>query len=145
MTLTRDVTALVAFIDGRHATPHAWGRRHNDCAGYALDAVHAQTGHARATRLHWNNRAQALRVIARFGSLEAAFDHYFQRIPPALAQRGDIAGVPDATFGIHPMIVEGATLVGPGDDGNRRVKRAAMICAWSAVLPQPKRKKTAHV
>jgi hypothetical protein len=36
-------------------------------------------------------------VIKRFGSLEAAFDAHFERIPPAQAMRGDIAGVPDPT------------------------------------------------
>jgi hypothetical protein len=33
--------------------------------------------------------------------------------------RGDIGGVLTPQFGIHPMIVEGLTLVGPGDRGNR--------------------------
>jgi hypothetical protein len=146
----RDYAALVAFIDSRQNVPHAWGRRANDCAGYALDAVAAQVGFDRAADLDWSDRSEGLRVIARFGTilpdpsnptavggLEAAFDHYFVRIPPAHAQRGDIAGVPDATFGIHPMIVEGLQLVGPGDRGNRRQPRKAMTIAWSAVLPKP--------
>ena len=132
MTPRRDVAALIAFIDSRQNTAHEWGRKANDCAGFALDAVKAMTGKGRASSLKWSSRAAGLRVIKRFGSLEAAFDHYFVRIPPALAQRGDIAGVPDETFGIHPMIVEGLTLVGPGDGGNRRLPRRAMTIAWSA-------------
>jgi hypothetical protein len=138
----RDFAALVAFIDSRQNMPHAWGRRANDCASYALDAVAAQAGFDRAADLDWSNRAEGLRVIKRFGGLEAAFDHYFERIPPAHAQRGDIAGVPDETFGIHPMIVEGLLLVGPSERGNRRQPRKAMTIAWSAMLPKQSKPKT---
>lgn len=138
--MERDVEALLAFIDRRQLQPHAWGRSENDCVGYALDASEAQTGKRRAPRISWATRKEALRVIARFGSLEAAMDRHFQRIHPAQAMRGDIAGVPDATFGIHPMIVEGETLVGPGDRGNRRLPRRAMTIAWSAVAPAPTKK-----
>lgn len=134
---TRDVAALVAFIESRQQVPHAIGRQANDCVAFALDAAKAQTGKARAASLKWATRAEGLRIIARFGSLEAAFDHYFERVPPAHAHRGDIAGVADDALGIHPMIVEGDLLVGPGGKGNRRLKRAAMIMAWSATRPQP--------
>lgn len=139
MTLARDIEALIAFVDSRHATPHAWGRRANDCVAFALGAVEAQTGVDPAPMVSWNSQAGALRVIRRFGTLEAAFDAYFARVAPAFAQRGDIAGVPDATFGIHPMIVEGETLVSPGDCGNRRAKRGEMVVAWSAVEPRQAR------
>lgn len=135
--LPRNVLALHAFIDSRASVPHAWGRRANDCAGYSLDAVQALTGVDRAPELDWTDAKSGVRVIAAEGGLEAAYDRRFQRIAPALAQRGDIAGVPDADFGIHPMIVEGGTLVGPGEVGNRRQPRAAMTIAWSAVLPPP--------
>ena len=128
----RDIAALIAFIDSRQAVPHEIGREANDCASYALDAVEAMTGVRAAKRLKWSNDAGARRIIARYGSLEAAFDAHFERIPSAFAHRGDIAGVPDEELGIHPMIVEGETLVGPGDRGNRRMKRRTMICAWSA-------------
>lgn len=143
MERERDIEALLAFIESRHFVPHAWGRDANDCAGFALAAAEAQTGEKRAQRIRWNNRAEALRVISRFGGLEAAFDRYFQRIEPIQAMRGDIAGVPADAFGIHPMVVEGALLVSPGEDGNRRAPRSAMVCAWSATLPQPKRTKAA--
>jgi hypothetical protein len=129
----RDVAALVAFIDSRQRRPHAWGRFANDCLGYALGAVEAQTGIRVAPELAWSSRAEALRLLKRFASLEAAIDTYFVRIAPAQAMRGDIAGVVDAAFGIHPMIVEGSTLVSPGENGNRRAPRKAMRCAWSAV------------
>jgi hypothetical protein len=131
--MMRDLTALTAFINSRQNVGHAIGRKANDCAGFALDAVEAQTGTRAAPRLNWSTPAAALKIIRRFGSLEGAFDAFFERVPPAFAVRGDIAGVPDEEFGIHPMIVEGMTLVCPGEEGNKRAPRSMMTCAWSAV------------
>jgi hypothetical protein len=131
--IARDVDALIAFLDSRHRRRHRYGRRANDCVGFALAAVEAQTGVVVAPQLTWSTRAEARRVLAPFGSVEAAFDAFFERIAPGQAMRGDIAGVPYPDFGIHPMIVEGVTLVGPGEHGNHRLKREAMTCAWSAV------------
>jgi hypothetical protein len=48
-----------------------------------LAAVEAQTGIAVAPELTWSTKREALRVIKRFGSLEAAFDAHFERIAPA--------------------------------------------------------------
>lgn len=139
--MDRDIRALLAFIDSRQNTPHEWGRDKNDCVSFPLQAVKAQTGHSRGTAFKWRDEKSALRTIKKAGGIEAAFDRYFQRIPPAMAQRGDIAGVPDDRFGIHPMIVEGDMLVGPGDKGNKRCQRRHMVTAWSAVLPAPKKKR----
>jgi hypothetical protein len=55
--------------------------------------------------------------------------------------RGDIAGVPDADLGIHPMIVEGDMLVGPGDKGLRRLPRRAMTIAWSTTCRRRRSRK----
>jgi len=132
----RDVMALLAFIESRQVVPHAWGRKANDCVAFVLAAVRAQTGENRGRRLVWSSRGGALRVLKRLGGLGAALDAHFVRIPPAQAMRGDIAGVADPVFGIHPMVVEGEMLVGPGDRGNRRLPRRAMIAAWSATLPR---------
>jgi hypothetical protein len=134
--MQRDHSALVAFINERHAVPHTYGT--NDCVAFVLDAVEAQTGKRRGPR--WKSLATGMRLIRKYGSLEAAFDHYFQRIAPALAHRGDIAAVPDPDFGIHPMIVEGDLLVSPLGKGNRRLPRSSMTMAWSATLPKPKAK-----
>lgn len=138
--MTRNVQALLAFINSRQNTPHEWGRDKNDCVSYVLGAAKAQTGHDRATSVKWKDEKSGLKAIAKFGSLEAAFDRWFQRIPIGQAMRGDIGGVPDERFGIHPMIVEGDMLVGPSDKGNKRLKRREMIAAWSAVLPTPKKR-----
>lgn len=128
---TRNIAELLDFISSRKNVPYAWGRHKNDCVAFVLGAAKAQTGHDRATRLRWETEKKALRLIKKVGGLEKVFDKYFKRIPPAQAMRGDIAGVADETFGIHPMIVEGERLVGPGEKGNRHLPRKAMIMAWS--------------
>lgn len=130
---TRDLGALIAFIDSRARMPHRFGRKANDCVGFVLDAVEAQTGVRVAKRISWASARQGLKLLQGFGGVEAAFDAHFERIAPAQAMRGDIGGVADPDMGLHPMIVEGTMLVGPGDQGNRRMKRGAMTCAWSAV------------
>jgi hypothetical protein len=96
-----------------------------------LAAVEAQTGEKVAPKLKWKSRATGLSLLDRLGGIEAAFDTYFKRIPPAQAMRGDIAGVPDAELGISPAIVEGMTVVGPSEKGNQRLKRSCVTVAWS--------------
>jgi hypothetical protein len=129
MGCSRDIPELLAFVDSRQNTPHSWGD--NDCAKFVAGAVKAATGKDPLKGLRWGTQTGALRVLKRLGGIEAALDERFERIPPALAKRGDIAGVPDEALGIHPMIVEGDKLVAPGDRGNKRVPRRAMTVAWS--------------
>jgi hypothetical protein len=131
----RDIRALIEFIDSRQNTPHEWGRSKNDCVSFVLGAVKAQTGHDRGTAIRWTDEKSGLKAIKKAGGLEAAFDRWFTRIPPAKAMRGDIAGVPDERLGIHPMIVEGEMLVAPGDKGNMRLPRRLMTMAWSIEKP----------
>lgn len=127
----RDHDALLAFIAGRTNTPHDW--RTNDCARYAAGAVEAQTGRRPLHGLgRWGTFAGACRVLAKLGGMEAATSSRLKPISPAMASRGDIAGVPDEALGLRLMVVEGETLVGPGETGNQRVKRSAMTHAWSA-------------
>lgn len=136
--MRRNSEALIAFIDSRRSTPHKWGRKANDCMSFVAGAVKAQTGKDPARGLRWSSEHTGLRLLKELGGIESALDARFERIAPSFAQRGDIAGVPDDTLGIHPMIVEGEMLVGPGEKGNRRAKRSAMICAWSAISQKHK-------
>jgi hypothetical protein len=129
--IARDPEALIAFLEERQATPFAWGRTANDCVGFALEAVRRQTGRRLLPGVHWTTKRGADRVIRRLGGLEAAVDARLPSIAPAMAQRGDVAAVADDRFGVALVIVEGATLVGPGTRGTRRLPRAAMIKAWS--------------
>lgn len=129
MGCSRDTAALIAFIDSRQNMPYWWGE--NDCISFAAGAVEAATGKDHLKGLRWSTQASAMRVLKRAGGIEAALDKRFKRIPPSMAKMGDIAGVPDAVLGIHPMIVEGEKLVCPGDEGSRRAPRRAMTVAWS--------------
>lgn len=137
----RDIPALIAYLDSRLTMPHAWGSSANDCISFADGAVVAQTGESALEGLSWSNKAGALRVLKSIGGLVEGLDSRFERIPLARARRGDIAGVPAdsmldvgadelALIGLHPMIVEGATLCSPGEHGLRRAPRRAATIAW---------------
>ena len=128
----RDHEKLLAFLEQKTRSPFGWARSRNNCVTFAARAVKAQTGRDPLTGLKWQTLEEGERLLEREGGLEAAVDKRLRRIPPAMAQRGDVAGVADERFGIRLMIVEGSTLVGPGAGGNKRVPRAAMSAAWSA-------------
>lgn len=131
--MTRDIPALIALIEERFARRFRWRRGH-DCVSFAAACVAAQTGEDLLADLpKWRNQAEADAVIAAQGGLEHALDARLPRIAPALAQRGDIASLPDdSAIGIRLMVVEGSTLVGPGLRGLERLPRAEMVMAWSA-------------
>ena len=128
--MARNHDAWLAEMARRARMPFDW--RRNDCARYAAACVKAQTGRNALHGLRWASKAGAARVLLRLGGMEAAVDARLTRIAPAMAMRGDVAGVFDPDFGVSLMIVEGATLVGPGETGEKRLPRAAMIMAWSA-------------
>lgn len=129
--MARDVEALAGFLAGRGRLPFAWGREENDCVGFVLAGILAMTGHDPLPGVTWTTERGAARVIRRLGGLEAALDARLMPIAPALAARGDVAGVDDERFGVSLLLVEGATLVGPGARGCKRLPRAAMTKAWS--------------
>jgi hypothetical protein len=128
----RDIPALIALLEARSTNAFSW-RGGGDCASFAAQAVDAQTGVDVRGPLRWSNKREARAVIAAEGGLEAAVDRRLERVSPALANRGDIAGVPCAQLGIRLMVVEGATLVAPGSHGAERQPRAAMTMAWDAM------------
>jgi hypothetical protein len=125
----RDYGALARYLAERRAMPFAWGRKGNDCAAFAGGAIKAQTGRDPLAGLRWSTATGAARLIARLGGMEAAVSARLTPIAPAKAHRGDLAGVADGRFGLLLMVVEGETLIGPG---NSRAPRSAMIHAWSA-------------
>ena len=129
MTIVRDHDALLALIEQVAAKPFAWRDHH--CVRFAARAVEAQTGRDPMAGIVCRSKREAVVLLEQEGGLEAAVDRRLRRIAPALAARGDIAGVVDEEFGVRLMVVEGATLVGPGATGQRRVPRGAMIMAWS--------------
>jgi hypothetical protein len=134
--VSRDTAALIACIEAHSARPFSW-RRGRDCVSFAAACVEAQTGAEPLADLpSWRSRREALAVVDQVGGLSRALDQRLQPIAPAMAQRGDIAGVeasgPDRPFGIRLMVIEGGTLVGPGQRGLERLPRSVMTMAWSA-------------
>ena len=122
---------MVTWIERRGARRFSW--RGGDCVSFALGGVKAQTGvDLLADIPRWRSQRQAARVVDTVGGLAEALDLRMDRVPTALAKRGDVAGIPDATFGVRLMLVEGRTLVGPGDSGLVRLDRSAMTIAWDA-------------
>lgn len=130
--MVRDHPALMAYIAARMRAPFAWGR--HDCVTFAAGAIAAQTGRdpLAAVAHQWTTRRGAARILARVGGLAAAVDGVLTPIAPAMAARGDVAAWLDADGRPQLAIVEGATLIGPGLDGLKRLPRAAMVQAWSA-------------
>lgn len=128
----RDITALLAWIEEAQSRGFAWRRGH-DCVSFALGAVEAQTGVDLLADIPlWSTRSEALKVARGLGGLTAAIDARMERVPAAMARRGDVAALPDKAFGVRLMLVEGATLVAPTDHGLDRTLRSTMAWAWDA-------------
>lgn len=128
----RDFEALDRYLAERRSVPFAWGSRANDCVSFYAGGAQAMAGVDPIDGLSWTTARGAARVIKRLGGFEAAISSRLSPIAPALALRGDAAGVPDPRHGLLLMIVEGDTLVGPGDGTKlMRAPRSAMIRAWT--------------
>ncbi len=135
--MSRDHAALIALIDVRARRGFSW-RRGRDCVSFATLCAKVQTGTDLLAGLpRWRNRRDAMALAKDLGGLEAALDARLPRVPPALAKRGDIAGLPDPLLGVRLMVVEGETLVGPGKRGLERLPRSAMTTAWSIDPQEP--------
>ena len=113
---------VAKLIDEGATTPFEWGT--NDCCLFASDVAKIQTGIDMASvyRGTYDTKFSALRrVIKNHGSFEAIFDEHFERVPNAMAQRGDIVMTSvDKTMGI---VWSGGALVSTGFNG---------ICKMSA-------------
>lgn len=128
--MIRDHDALLREIAKRALLPFDWAT--NDCVRYAGACVTAQTGYDPLGGLHWSTEEEARRLLDQLGGMEAATDSRLRRIAPAMAMRGDVAGVIDPELGLALMIVEGVMLVGPGERSEKRLPRRMMATAWSA-------------
>ena len=135
--MTRDHEALTVYLDGRLTMPFTWGRRANDCVSFGLGAVKAQTGRDLVRELRragfdvdWNTAIGAARVLRRLGGIAAAFDRVLPVIETGAALRGDL-GLVEGEAGRLLVVVEGATVVGPGPAHAVRFPRSPLIRAWS--------------
>lgn len=130
--MQRDFTALAAYLAERQTMAFAWGSRANDCVSFYAGAARAMAGFDPIAGLNWTTERGAARVIGRMGGMAAAVSSRMTPVAPAMAMRGDAAGVHDDRFGLLIMLVEGEWLVGPGN-GRRlmRAPRSAMLRAWT--------------
>jgi hypothetical protein len=132
MTKTRNIHLLIDYIERRTDGVFNWsGSR--DCVAFAARCVLSVSGVDARGSLRWSSKREAKALIDAEGGLEKAMDGRLSRTPIALAMRGDVAAVADAEMGIRLMIVEGATLVGPGSNRLERLPRSEMIIAWDAM------------
>lgn len=138
--MRRDVNALIAYLAKRAHMPHEYGRNANDCLSFVAGAVKAQTGKNPARGLKWKSHATALSLLNKLGGVEAVLDERFERVPLALAMRGDIATAPDPELGSHPFIIEGKFLCAPGPNGLKRAPRSAMTAAWDVTKPKKRKR-----
>ena len=84
-------SALFEKIDAARFVEFKWGR--HDCCLFAADCCFAICGKdpASSYRGKYTTELGAKRALKlQHGSIESAFDSYFQRIDPAFAQRGDV-------------------------------------------------------
>lgn len=85
-------TRLSEVIKAASERPFSWGEF--DCCLFAADCAAAVCGTdpAQAYRGTYKTEAGAKRALKKnHGSLEAAWDACFTRVPPAFIQRGDVA------------------------------------------------------
>lgn len=131
----RNIAALIDYLDTRLTMPFVWGRSANDCVSFGIGAIVAQTGRdpLPADFGDWADEREAVRLLTAKGGMAAAVAGVLRPIAPALAMRGDIAGIADPRLGLALMVIEGGSLVGPGTAGSERLPRSAMTMAWSAV------------
>lgn len=127
----RDFVALDRYLSDRRAMPFIYGSTANDCVSFYAGAARAMAGIDLMCGRRWSSELGAARVIARLGGFGAAIDAHMTPIAPALARRGDAAGVECPDHGMMLMLVEGDTLAGPGPLGTLRRPRSAMVTAWT--------------
>lgn len=117
---------LAAYLAVRERTPFEYGV--NDCVLFAAGAVEAMTG-VRPALPRWRTQRQAAALLLRRGGILEATAAVLPACPLGLAQRGDLA-VCEAVDGPALLVIEGATLIGPGASGLTRWPRAAAYAAF---------------
>jgi hypothetical protein len=124
---------LHAVVVVRLQLPFAWGV--NDCALWVADAVAAMLGRDALAELRQPVRrtaAQAYRAVRRRGGYAAALARAgLQPVPPACAQRGDVALLPAPGQPTPALaICMGADAAAPGPHGLVTMPMAQATAAW---------------
>lgn len=81
---------VATTLEAARERPFVWGEF--DCCLFAADVIAAQTGTDLAKELRGRYRTElgAARVLKKAGGIEALLDAHFSRVPPGMAQRGDV-------------------------------------------------------
>lgn len=122
---------LVEYIAARNEQRFTWGKGKQDCCSFAAGGVMAQTGVDLMADISDYATADEADAILATTSLEELTDARLpRREAPSFAQRGDVGlalldGEPTL------MLVEGATIVGPGRRRLERLPRVALTIAWA--------------
>lgn len=123
---------LSAVIKAATERPFSWGE--SDCCLFAADCCIAvcSVDPAEEYRGHYSTETGAKRALkARHGSLEAAWDAYFERIDVKLAQRGDVVAY-DGEMGRSVGVVWAGEIWGMTPDGCSRIVCSPDM-AWRVV------------
>lgn len=121
---------LIDYIVARESRPFKWGKGEQDCSSFSAGGVLAMTdADIMADVPDYASAEDADLLLAK--PLEQWLDERLpRRARASLAQRGDLA-LANLDGQDTVMIVEGATLVGPGRRGLVRLPRSAMHAAWA--------------
>lgn len=124
---------LAAYLEPLRARAFAWGE--HDCCTFTAGAVEAMTGvdPMPEFRGRYSTAIGSARALTRYGAgtLDATLDGKFERVPAALAHRGDVV-MSGGLLGIGM----GAFLIAVGSQGDHeglvRIDRAAWVqaAAW---------------
>ncbi|MGP9796210.1 DUF6950 family protein [Halomonas sp. 86] len=123
-------TQLHATIKAASERPFSWGEF--DCCLFAADCCVAICGidPAAEYRGRYTSEMGAKRVLSNtHGSLEAAWDACFERVPVKMAQRGDVV-LFDSDFGRCVGVVWANAIWAVTESGVHRVRAEPLIC-WS--------------
>lgn len=121
---------LAALVAERQAMPFEWGR--HDCALFCADAVEAVTGHDFAVDLRgtYSTALEAARVLQERGGVTAiATAALGDPVGPLFAAVGDVVLV-DMNGREALGLCNGASVLGPGEDGLIGVGMGAVKAAW---------------
>ncbi|WP_418884763.1 DUF6950 family protein [Aeromonas dhakensis] len=126
---------LLTHIEAAMGRPFVWGEA--DCCLFTADACIAVAGvdPAASYRGRYKTELGAYRVLRKeHGSIAAALDACFERIPFSLAQRGDVV-VFDGQSGETAGVVWAGSIWAMTPDGARPLHSVTPYLAWRVVCP----------
>ncbi|MDX7735884.1 DUF6950 family protein [Aeromonas caviae] len=121
---------IIQCIQAASGRPFAWGE--NDCCLFVADVCLAACGKDPAADYRGRYRTElgAKRALAKtHGSIAAALDALFERVPVAMAQRGD-ALVFDGPQGQTAAVMWAGRVWAMTEQGARHIPDAVPLFAW---------------